>query len=348
MAVIVRDSTKNGDMWNEWATLLNATIFDADAQQNDYDDLVKALANEMKSKRWGEVATTIGGLGDFDTKVEGENAADDIAIEGYKKFVEHMTFSKTVTVSKEWKDDNMIAEAKAKMLNMVQSYKRSRAKFLSNALITSVGNTKTMTWGSTSGIDISGADGLALFNAAHPLKAIAASILPIGGVTVDPTQSNLFSNPLGSDSVMLNKLSNIMRNFRDDRGEVLGLDADTVIVPGNRPALEDLVKKIIGSDGEVGSNNNDINTQRGRWKLVVDPLWTPATGDPYILMSSKANKALLGTRVYDRTPLDVENDVEVKSRNLIYNGFARMSVGFTNWRHVLMGGSSDATATTLS
>ena len=348
MSVIVRDATQNGDMWNEWATLLNATIYDADAQQNNYDDLVKSLANEMKSKRWGEVATTIGGLGDFDTKTEGENAADDIAIEGYKKFVEHETFSKTVTVSKEWKDDNMIAEAKAKMINFVQSYKRTRAKYLSQALTTSVGSTTTMTWGSTSGIDISGADNLALFNAAHPLKAIQSSILPIGGVSVPSTQSNLFSNELGTDAVMLNKLSNIMRNFRDDRGEVLGLDPDTVIIPGNRPVMEDFVKRIIGSDGEVGSNYNDINTQRGKWKLVVDPLWTPESGNPYILMSSKANKALLGTRVYDRTPLDIQNDVDVRSRNLIYNGFARMSVGFTNWRHVLMGGSSDASATRLS
>ena len=41
------------------------------------------------------------------------------------------------------------------------------------------------------------------------------------------------------------------------------------------------------------------------------------------------------------------NEVKVESRNLVYNGFARWSAGFTNWRHVLMGGSSDVSATTL-
>ena len=51
MSVTIRDNTKNGDMWNEWATLLNATIFDSDAQQNKYDDLVKALANVNTSDR---------------------------------------------------------------------------------------------------------------------------------------------------------------------------------------------------------------------------------------------------------------------------------------------------------
>lgn len=358
MAIIIRN-TINSDMWNEWATLLNAAIMDADVQKNQYDDLVNALANVQKSKRWGEKSTTIGGLGDYSVKEEGADAAYDYFVEGYSKFIEHITFSKSVSISKEMVDDNQIAEMKSRAINLVQSYKRTRAKLLSEALTKSVGNTKTMTFGGMTGIDIGGADNLALFNSAHPLKnspRASASTLPVGGITasvlpaagVVETQSNLYTNAFGSNSTMLNTLANIMRNFKDDGGEVLGLEADTVIVPGNRPALEDTVKKIIGSDGEVGTNNNDINTQRGKWRLVVDYLWTPASGNPYIIMSSSANKALMATRLYDRTPLDVENEVKTESRNLIYNGFARIGVGFTNWRHVIMGGSSDATATTIS
>ena len=256
-------------------------------------------------------------------------------------------------------DDNQIAEMKSRAINLPQSYKRTRAKLLSTAITTSVGSTKTMSFGGKSNIDISGADNLALFNSAHTLKnspRALASTLPVGGITpsvlpgvgVIETQSNLFTNAFGTDATMLNKLSNVMRNFKDDGGEVLGLEADTIVVPGNRPVLEDMVKRIIGSDGEVGSNNNDINTQRGKWKLVVDYLWTPATGDPYIIMSSQANKDLLGTRLYDREILNIENEAKIESRNLVYNGFARIGVGFTNWRHMLMGGSSDASATTLS
>lgn len=359
MAVVVRDNTLNGDMWNEWATILNAAIYDADAQKNKYDDLVNALANVQKSKRWGEKSTTIGGLGDYMTKEEGADAFQDYFAEGYSKFIEHITFAKTVTISKEMVDDNQIAEMKSRAINLPQSYKRTRAKLLSTAITTSVGSTKTMSFGGKSNIDISGADNLALFNSAHTLKnspRALASTLPVGGITpsvlpgvgVIETQSNLFTNAFGTDATMLNKLSNVMRNFKDDGGEVLGLEADTIVVPGNRPVLEDMVKRIIGSDGEVGSNNNDINTQRGKWKLVVDYLWTPATGDPYIIMSSQANKDLLGTRLYDREILNIENEAKIESRNLVYNGFARIGVGFTNWRHMLMGGSSDASATTLS
>ena len=337
MAVTIRDNTKNGDAWNEWATLLNAAIFDADAQQNSYDDLLNGLAVVDTSDRWAEKQATFGGLGDFEYKAEGQDAQDDEAVEGYSKLMEHITFTKQAIISKELRDDNQIADAKQKVINMVQSYKRSRAKYLSQALVSSVGTTTTMSFGGKTGIDISGADNLALFSAAHPLKSVNGT-----------TQCNLFTNELGTDPSVLNALANQMRNFKDDRGEVMGFDADTIIIPGNRPALERFAKAIIGSDGEIGSNKNDINTERGQWKLIVDYLWTPATGNPFILQSSKALKALLGTRFFNRTVLDIENDEKVESRNLVYNGFARWSCGFTNWRHVIMGGSSNAAAQTLT
>ena len=339
MPVTIRDNTKNGDMWNEWATILNAAIYDADAQQNKYDDIVDALAVVEKSKRWGEKATTIGGLGDFEIKAEGADAADDTFVEGYSKFIQHYTFSKDFIVSKEMRDDNQLGDAKTKAVNMVQAYKRTRAQFATNAVTSSIGAATAMTFGGQSGIDITTGDGLALFNSAHTLKSVA-------GTTI----SNHFKDVLGSDTTVLNKAANIMRNFKDDRGNVLGFTADTIIIPGNDPEYEDFVKRVIGSDGEVGSNRNDVNTQRGKWKLVVDPLWTPtisATNHPIIVMSSEAQRALKGTRLFDRTPLDIENDTDVHSRNLTYNGFARIGVGFTNWRHALLLGSGDADASTL-
>lgn len=340
MAVTVRDNTKNGDQWNEWATILDAKIYDADAQQNKYDDLVKGIVVEKKSKRWGEKSTVMGGLGDYGIKAEGKDAAEDTYAEGYAKFIAHNTFSKSVVISKEMRDDNMWDEAEQKVVNLVQASKRTRAKFVTAALAASIGSTTTMTFGGQSGLDIACADSLALFNSAHPLKNAGSGV----------TQGNHFSDVLGSNTTVLNKVANVMRNFKDDRGEVLGFTADTIIVPGNDPEYEDFVKRVIGSDGEVGTNNNDINTQRGRWKLIVNPLWTPtisSTNHPLIIMSSEALKELQGTKLYSRTPLDIENEVKVESRNMVYNGFERYSLAFTNWRHVALIGSSDADAQSL-
>lgn len=337
MAVQVRTNLVNNSMWDEWATLFDAVIYDADAQRNKYDDIVKALAIEKKSKKWGEKSIVMGGLGDFQSKAEGAAAAQDSFSEGYEKFVQHATFALEVEISKELKDDNMLDDAKQKVINLVQAYKRSRAKLATAAITGAVGAATSITFNGAT-IDVTTGDGLALFNAAHTLKNAGAGA----------TQSNYFSDVLGSTTAVLNKASNAMRNFKDDRGEVLGFTPDTVIVPGNDPEYEDFVKRVIGSDGEVGSDHNDINTQRGKWKIVVDPLWTPtisATNHPLILLSSEAQKALQGTKFYDRTVLDVAVDEDVHSRNLTYNGFARMSITHPNWRHVMMIGDANATAT---
>lgn len=339
MAVIVRDNT-NDALWNEWAKLLNAAIYDADTNKVKYDELVKAIFNVQTSDMYAEKAQTFGDLDDYLVKTEGATATEDDFQQGFAKLIQHLTFSKSVVISRELRDDNRRQEAMQKVVNLVQAYKRTRAKFATAALTLSVGSTTTMTFGGLAGIDIAGADTLALFNSAHPGKRYAT------------TQCNHFSDAFGSNADVLNEIANRMRNFRNDRGEVMGYTADTIVVPGNAPALEETVKRIIGSDGEVGTNHNDINTQRGKWKLVVNELWTPTKvnptdPDPFIIMSSEANKELLANRFYDRTPLDVQNEVKIESRNMVYNGFGRMSVGFTNWRHAVLGGSVDADAQAL-
>lgn len=338
MSVIIRRSTglANNREWDEWATLLDSVIFDSEAQRNNYDDIVSALTIEKNSKRWGEKSITMGGLGDFQAKTEGAAATQDDYEQGYEKFVEHATFALEVEISKELKDDNMIDTARQKTINLVQAYKRTRARLTTQAITGAVGAATSISFNGAT-IDITTGDGKALFNEAHTLKSV-----------VGTTQCNFFSDVLGSTTVVLNKASNKMRNFKDDKGNVLGFMPETVILPGNDPEYEDFVKRVIGSDGEVGTNNNDINTQRGKWKFVVDPEWTPtisATNHPVILLSSEAMKALQGTKFYDRTKLDIMTDVDVHSRNLTYNGFARMSITHPNWRHVMMIGNSDSSTT---
>ena len=331
---ITRTNNVNNRFWDEWATLFDAVIYDAEAQRNKYDDLVTAMTIEKKSNRWGEKSIVMGGLGDFQVKAEGDNAANDTFSQGYEKFVEHATFALEVQISKELKDDNMLDDAKQKVINMVQAYKRTRAKLATAAITSAVEGTTSVSFNGAT-IDVTTGDTKSLFASDHPLKTSNGY-----------EQCNYFTDVLGSNTLVLNKAANKMRNFRDDRGEVLGFLADTLIIPGNDPEYEDFVKRVIGSDGEVGSDHNDVNTQRGKWKLVVDPLWTPeisVSNHPIIIYSSEALKALQGAKFYDRTPLDVESDVDVHSRNLTYNGFARMSITFPNWRHAMMIGASAAT-----
>lgn len=341
MAVTIRSNTANKDVWNEWSDQLDAVIIDADANETDDDKLLKSLALVRDSKKFAEKSTTIGTLGNFQAKAEGTDAAEDTFEEGYDSLLRHIAFALTVTLSRELADDGNIDMMKARAANLVQAYKRSRAQYITDVLTKSVGTTTTMDFGGETGINIAAPDGKAIFAADHPLKSVSGT-----------SQGNLFSDDLEAATnpgELLNRLANAMRNFKDDRGNVEGLLADTIVIPGNAPKLEDTVKKIIGSDGEVGNDLNDINTQRGKWKLVVDHLWTPeTTKKPYIVTSSRGLKSLVGTVFYNRTALDVLSEVKTESRNLVYNGFARWSAGANNWRHLIMGGSSDTSAVSIS
>lgn len=214
----------------------------------------------------------------------------------------------------------------------MRAYKRSRAEFASAALTSAA---KTFTYGSKTGLDSTTADGLALFDKAHT------------GLTGVATQSNVFTNAFGNDDAMLNRLANIGMNFKNATGHVMGYTFDTLIVPGNAYRLITLGKKIINSDQQVGSSFNDVNVNKGIWKLVVDHHWQVADGtEPYIIMSSQANKDLMGSMFYDRTPLEIEQDVDVRTQNLISSGRGRFSAGFGDWRHIIMGGATAGTELT--
>jgi len=339
MAITIsKSSALNDDLWNEWAPQLIAVMQDADSEKNIYEETLNAIFNVKKSKRFGEKATTMTEFDNMEVVAEGSDGVQDDFSEGYAKLIEHFQFIKTMVLTAEMAEDADVDMMKAKARNFVQAYKRSRLAY-ATAMLTGATAT-TFNYGAKTGISNAGGDGKAIFATDHPAFKYKT--------TAAYNQSNVFTNDLGSNAVMLNRLANIGRNFKNDTGIVQGYTFDTIIIPGNQPAMEDTVKKIIGSDGEVGTNYNDINTQRGKWKLIVNPLWqwtptAPATNVPYILMSSEANKELLGNVFWDRKEFDVKDEVLVPSRNYRASGRARWSAGCYNWRHMLMGGASSGT-----
>ena len=187
------------------------------------------------------------------------------------------------------------------------------------------------------------ADELALFHKAHPYSTDKMK---------GKTQSNYYYGELtGSASTLedaLGVLSNKVRNFKDENGDVMEYVADTLIIPCNRPKLETLVKKVVGSERTVGSANNDINTQYGNWNIVVLNGWE-ADDDRFMVMSGDANKNLLGNMFYNRVPLDITSDIDKHTRNYFWNGYCRFGVGFNTWKHILLAvNSKDAISAATS
>ena len=316
----------NDEAWKVIDTELSMVIQDTDTEKNKDDELVKALYNVKTSKKFGEKQGSMTEFGNFEEVTEGDNGIADDYQMGFSKLIEHHQFIKTFMCTREAKDDGDIDMMKQTAANFVRAYKRSRAQYASDAL---VAEGSEFIYGGKS-YDKTTGDGKGLFATDHPGKKTGVA-----------AQCNVFTTAL-TDSTALYKLANVGRNFKNQSGNVMGYTFDTIIIPGNTPALEDLLKRIIHSDQIVGSANNDINTQKGIWKLVVNHRWEAAAGTaPYILMSSEAQRELNAGVFFDRVALDVSNEVLNKSRNLEWSGYARWSAGFNNWAAYIMGGAQN-------
>ena len=304
-------------------------MVDADNEKNNDDELVKALFNVKKSKKFGEKTAGLSSFASFKYTAEGSEAPDDNLNEVNAKLIEHSPYMKAFTCTAEMREDNMFDPMAQASKAYVRAYKRTRAEIASIAL-TSEG--ATYDYGGHTSFDRTTGDGKALFATDH------------SGISGVKAQSNVFTDAFGDDDAMLNRLANIGFNFMNASGNRMGYTFDTLIVPGNAYRLITLGKKIINSDQQVNSDFNDVNVNKGMWKLVVDHHWQVAEGyEPYIIMSSRANKDLNGSLFYDRIPLTMKQDVEVKTHNLVTSGRFRVGVGFGDWRHVIMGGAKAGT-----
>lgn len=325
-------SGKNDSLYKAVEGVLTETISDVDTGKTKDDEVLEALFNVKKSKKFGERTGGMTEFGNFAIVDEGAVAEADELQEGFAKLITHFAFNKGFTITREMIDDGRLDDAKIIAKNYIKAYKRSKLEFATKSLITEGAN---FIYGART-LDKTTGDGKALFATDHPGKK--------SGVA---NQSNVFTNALGTDIAMLNRLANAGRNFKNESGIINGYTFDTLIIPGNVPQLEETANRIIGTSLVVGSANNDINTQKGKWRLVVNHRWEAASGtQPYILMSSEANEALQGSVFFNRVDLDIANEVDIKTRNLNWSGYCRFSAGFFNWRHIILGGAQ--TGTTLT
>ena len=306
-----------------------------------------ALFNVEKSSRFGE--TIVGGtdFNIFTATDEGQAAPQDSVVETYQKFIEHIQFMKEFIITAEMMEDanyGIAADAKHRAETFTRAYYKTINKICETALAN--GTAARYNYANTT-LDLTTADGKPLFSNDHSW-----------GYTSDAmgTQSNYYYGDLFGDGSTeafeeaLYALASKIRNMKDENGEALGYTADTLIIPGNQPKLESIVKKVCGSEGALGGNFNDINLHYGNWNVIVLPSWQP-NDMRVMVMSSEANKNLQGNMFFNRVPLTVTNWVDNHTGNYIWNGRCRFGVGFGSYKHILLAVNSTSSvggATALS
>jgi len=288
------------------------------------------LFNVEKSGRFGETIVGENEFGVFQAAEEGAGAENDTPEETYSKFIEHIQFMKEFTITAQMMEDanyGVAADAKRRAENFTRAYYKTQHKICEYAL--SHGTAASGSFAKAT-LDLTAPDGLPLFSDSHKW----------GGKKENGTQSNFYyaDGILSGTSAFeeaLAKLSVLLRNVKDENGEPLGYTADTLILPGNRPAAEVIAKKVCGSEGATGNGYNDINLHYGNWNIIVMPGWQ-TSDNRCMIMSSEANKNLGGNMFFNRVPLTVTNWVDNHTGNYIWGGRCRFGVGFGTYKHIML------------
>ena len=294
------------------------------------------LYNVEKSNKYGETIVSSSDFDMFQATAEGAVGAIDTIEETYRKFIEHIQFTKEFSITAEMMEDanyGIAANAKHRAENFVRAYYKTINRICEHVLIN---GTKYSTEFAGADIDLITGDGSPLFSNKH-----SWGVSDNGG-----NQSNYFYGSLFSkddDEILstdvfedsLYALAGKIRNMKDDNGDPMGYTADTIIIPGNNPKVESIVKKVCGSYGATGGNFNDINLHYGNWNVVVLPTWQP-DDRRIMIMSSEANKNLAGNMFFNRVPLTVTNWIDNHTGNYIWNGRCRFGVGFGSYKHILL------------
>jgi phage major head subunit gpT-like protein len=299
------------------------------AEAFEAESIASKIFVSRKSNNWAEKYTSMTAMEGF--RVVGENGAHptDGMEEGFSKTIADLTWKNRFSISRKIIEDAKIGDLRKKPEAFVTAYYRTREK-LGAALIGGAISGSTTIKFMDGEFDLTGADGQALFSASHPAKVKGAA------------QSNLFGDAFSDDA--LGKLATVMQNTRGDNDEILDVSPDTILIP-NIHSLKKAVFAAVGSEADPETANNAFNYQFGRWNVIVWPYlnqFITAGTAPWVLMDSRYNETYDSLIWQDRIALDVNSFVDNNTNANVWDGYARFTAGFNDWRAIAVAGVSGA------
>ncbi len=287
----------------QWANLLEPglrSIFFKQTEALVQESRIPLLFNQMNSEKAQEHFLGIGGFGDWEAYT-GEIAFDDF-VEGYKTTLTHEEYTKGFKVERKLVDDDLYSVINQRPAGLAMGAVRTREKHAASV------------FNNAFSASYVGGDAVSLCNASHPYSPSKSGT----------TQSNAGSTALSYDQVIATEL--LMRAFKDDRGQLITVVPDTILVP---PALAETAWTIVNSMNKPGTADNDGNYASSLgWNVVVWRYLTDAN-NWFMIDSAMAKQFLLWI---DRTALefavDPTSDFNLEAR---YRGYMRYSYGWIDW-----------------
>jgi len=285
-----------------WANLLEPGLRAIFYKQRDalvQQSLIPSLFNVQTSQRASEEFLGVGGFGDWEAYT-GEIAFDDFN-QGYKTTLTHVEYTKGFKVERKLYDDDLYGVINQRPQGLAMGAMRTKEKHAASVFNNAFSSSYV------------GGDAVSLCNASHPYSPVNPTV-----------QGNAGSTALSYDAVIATEL--LMRAYKDDRGELVTILPDTILVP---PALAETAWTIVNSMNKPGTADNDGNYVRSQgWNVVVWRYLTDAN-NWFMIDSGMAKQFLYWL---DRVPLeftmDPTSDFNLEAR---FRGYMRYSYGWSDW-----------------
>jgi hypothetical protein len=266
-------------------------------------EYTKLFETHKSSKQFEEdVGVTSFGLAVI--KPEGDPITYDSERQSFITRYVHTVFALGFVITREIMEDDqydVVGQRKAQGL----AFSMRQTKEVNGANVYNRGFTGGPTYG----------DGVSMINTAHPNFA--------GG-----TWSNQIATAADLSEAALEQATIDIAAFRNDRGLLISVRPKSLIIPSTLPFE---AKRILYSDGRVGTNNNDLNALKTMAlipEVVVNHYLTDT--DAWFIRTDVPN----GLKYFERRADQFAMDNDFDTENAKFKATARYSFGITDPRAI--------------
>ena len=230
---------------------------------------------------------------------------------GYQTHIRNYEFALGMQVQRPLVDDDQYGIIRNRGERLSDSFDKTIEQDAVNIFINAFTDSGTKRMGAS----VAGVDAVGLCSTAHPYS---------------PRQSGTTQSNEGTLALSLPNLDTTrqaMMNLTDDKGDLLGIVPDMLLVP---PELERTATQIIAERAvfEPGSAQFDVNMFAGKMKLLV---WNRLTdANAWFLIDSQLMKRFLLWQWRIRPEFAAETQFD--SMLAKFRGYMRYGIGWIDWR----------------
>ena len=274
---------------------------------NDYPEEWKSLGFEVnKSSKAYEEDVGLSSFGLAGVKTEGGPISYDTERQGFTTRYNHVVYALGFIITREiYEDDQYDQVGKRKANALARSMKQTKEIVAANVF------NRAATAGYTGG------DGSTLLSATHANVA--------GGTWTNMPTTNADLSEAALEQAYID-----IAAFRDDRGLLIAAKPKKLII---HPSNMFEAKRILGSDGRVGTDNNDLNAIKSMSVIpeyTVNHYLNSANADDWFIVTDVND----GLKYFERRGDQFEMDNDFDTENAKYKATARYSFGWSDPRAV--------------